>query len=116
MKAIVLFDDYVFDASGEKVMADETVSFSLDGEAFEIDLTAENAKKIREDIGRWSRLGAPVSRPRAPKRPLPELQPTPAGFRAWADERGINYHTPGGGIYHKVKDVRAYEAWLAGQA
>jgi len=31
----------------------ETVSFSLDGVSYEIDLTAANAKKLRNDFGTW---------------------------------------------------------------
>jgi len=31
----------------------ETVSFSLDGVSYEIDLTAGNAKKLRNDIATW---------------------------------------------------------------
>ncbi|MEO5609751.1 MAG: Lsr2 family protein [Ornithinibacter sp.] len=33
--------------------ADETVSFSLDGVSYEIDLTSENAGKLREDLAIW---------------------------------------------------------------
>ena len=33
--------------------AAETVSFSLDGVSYEIDLTAENAKKLRNDLSTW---------------------------------------------------------------
>lgn len=31
----------------------ETVSFSLDGVSYEIDLTAVNAKKLRNDLSTW---------------------------------------------------------------
>jgi len=31
----------------------ETVSFSLDGVSYEIDLTAANAKKLRNDLATW---------------------------------------------------------------
>jgi hypothetical protein len=31
----------------------ETVSFSLDGVSYEIDLTASNAKKLRNDLASW---------------------------------------------------------------
>ncbi|NLE72602.1 MAG: Lsr2 family protein [Actinomycetales bacterium] len=33
--------------------ADETVSFSLDGVAYEIDLTSANAAKLREALAPW---------------------------------------------------------------
>jgi hypothetical protein len=32
----------------------ETVSFSLDGVSYEIDLTAANAKKLRNDLSTWT--------------------------------------------------------------
>lgn len=34
-------------------VAAETVSFSLDGVDYEIDLTAANAKKLRNDLSSW---------------------------------------------------------------
>ena len=33
--------------------ADETVSFSLDGVSYEIDLTSDNAAKLRDDLSVW---------------------------------------------------------------
>ncbi|MDR1295391.1 MAG: Lsr2 family protein [Bifidobacteriaceae bacterium] len=33
--------------------ADETVTFALDGVAYEIDLTNENAHHLRESLNRW---------------------------------------------------------------
>jgi len=33
--------------------AEETVSFSLDGVSYEIDLTSENAAKLRDDLAVW---------------------------------------------------------------
>jgi Lsr2 len=33
--------------------AEETVTFSLDGVAYEIDLTADNAAQLRESFSRW---------------------------------------------------------------
>ena len=33
--------------------AAETVSFSLDGVSYEIDLTAAHAKKLRDDLASW---------------------------------------------------------------
>jgi len=40
----------------------ETVSFSLDGVSYEIDLTAANAKKLRNDLAAWvGTLADPVA-------------------------------------------------------
>jgi hypothetical protein len=33
--------------------AEETVTFSLDGVSYEIDLTADNARELRESFSRW---------------------------------------------------------------
>lgn len=44
---IVLEDD--LDGS----TAEETVSFSLDGVSYEIDLSSENASKLRDDLAAW---------------------------------------------------------------
>ncbi|SDR76927.1 Lsr2 protein [Friedmanniella luteola] len=44
---IILEDDY---DGGE---ADETVSFALDGAEYEIDLSSENAQKLRDEFAAW---------------------------------------------------------------
>lgn len=43
-------------------MADETVKFSLDGSQHEIDLTKENAAKLREILGPYCKAGRKVGR------------------------------------------------------
>lgn len=61
---VILVDDL----NGEP--ADETVQFSLDGAAFEIDLTAENASTLREAMHPFVQAGRkvrPVRKRRAPK-------------------------------------------------
>ena len=52
---VTLVDD--FDGEGP---ADETVEFSIDGVSYEIDLSAGNAKKIREDFKQWIDAGRRV--------------------------------------------------------
>ncbi len=52
---VTLVDD--FDGDGP---ADETVEFSLDGVSYEIDLSAKNAKKLREDLKQWIDAGRRV--------------------------------------------------------
>lgn len=42
----------VDDVTGDE--ADETLAFSLDGAHYEIDLSSENAQKMRADIERWT--------------------------------------------------------------
>ena len=41
-------------ASGKEVEANQTVTFSLDGHDYEIDLSNKNATKMRNDIEQWS--------------------------------------------------------------
>ena len=55
---VILSDDL-----DENLSADETVSFSLDGTSYEIDLADKNAKEMR-DVVRPLRLGRPQGGPR----------------------------------------------------
>ncbi|WP_404375239.1 Lsr2 family protein [Kytococcus sedentarius] len=41
--------------------ADETVLFSLDGRSYEIDLTSENADRLRAALNPWAAAGRRVS-------------------------------------------------------
>ena len=43
----------------------ETVTFSIDGVAYEIDLTAENAAALRGALERYTKAARPISSPRA---------------------------------------------------
>ena len=68
--------------------ADETVSFALDGVAYEIDLTAENAAELREAIGVWAGKARRVGGRRiAGKSRSGE---DTAKIRAWAQEHGYS--------------------------
>lgn len=49
---VTLVDD--FDGDGA---ADETVEFAIDGVNYEIDLTAKNAAKLRNDLKPWIEAG-----------------------------------------------------------
>jgi hypothetical protein len=44
----------------DKTAADETVAFTLDGVAYEIDLSTKNAKKLRAALQPWSDAGRRV--------------------------------------------------------
>jgi hypothetical protein len=41
--------------------AGETVSFSLDGQAYEIDLSTDNASKLRDDVARYVGHGRKIA-------------------------------------------------------
>jgi hypothetical protein len=69
--------------------ASETVSFSLDGTAYEIDLSSDNAGKLRKDFGQYvdhaRKGGGGGRRRRARTGPGRERS---AEIRAWARQRG----------------------------
>ncbi len=84
---VILVDDI---DGGE---ATETVSFSLDGSSYDIDLSAENATKLREAfapyVGQARRAGRPstAGRPRRSPAARPASNDN-AAIRAWAKENG----------------------------
>lgn len=89
-KVIVeLIDD--FDG---KSKAEETVSFSLDGVEYEIDLSNQNARKLRGALEEWTAAARKVGRiPRAKTKPTTrtaaDKQQTGA-IREWAKNNGYN--------------------------
>ena len=99
---IVLEDDL----DGTK--ADETVSFGLDGSSYEIDLSAENAGKLREALAPYvgtarrvsGRSGRKAGRGRS-------VGPSPSEIREWARENGYDVSDRG----RVSADIKAaYEA------
>ena len=83
--------ELIDDLTGDK--ADETVNFALDGVAYEIDLTEENATKLREALGTWveksRRVGGRRARGTATSR---SSSNDSARIREWAREAG--YEVP----------------------
>ncbi|MEU6857840.1 Lsr2 family protein [Glycomyces sp. NPDC046736] len=90
---VILIDDI----DGNK--ADETVKFAIDGQAYEIDLSASHAKELRDALekfqeagtrlGRYS-LGAPrgpVRGASAPRRQTVDREQNKA-IREWAERSG----------------------------
>ncbi|GGT54472.1 histone-like nucleoid-structuring protein Lsr2 [Streptomyces purpureus] len=107
---VTLFDDI---DGGE---AAETVTFGLDGKAYEIDLNPANAKKLRKALapymaaGRKRSTGGGAGRTakeiKAPKeRTFTSLEPDPAAVRAWAQSHKMD--VPARGRIPK----RVYEAF-----
>ena len=73
--------------------ADETVSFSLDGVSYEIDLTSGNAAKLRDDLAVWighaERTGGRRSAARSASRGSGSGRKADLGaVRAWARDNG----------------------------
>jgi hypothetical protein len=104
MTTITLIDDL-----DNEVAADETVRFSLDGVQYEIDLSANNAQALREEIGAWidharradgqrakrgrSISPAPRRRKAAAHAPIDRMQS--AAIREWARSKGMKVSTRG---------------------
>ena len=85
--------------------ADETVTFGLDGTAYEIDLSSANAAKLRDalslSVGHSRRVGG------RRKRGAGKSAATPAEIRAWARNNGWDVPDRG----RVASEVReAYEA------
>lgn len=91
-KVSVLLTD---DLSSDEVPADETVAFSLDGTAYEIDLSTKNATSMREALSRYvdaaRKVGKPASsgsRRGSGGRAGVDREQTRA-VRAWAEAAGL---------------------------
>ncbi|MCX4511823.1 MULTISPECIES: histone-like nucleoid-structuring protein Lsr2 [Streptomyces] len=99
---VTLFDDI---DGGE---ATETVSFSLDGKSYEIDLNPANAKKLRKTLAPYvaagRKAGKHAGRPHREYRHT-ALAPDPAAVRAWAQSNKMD--VPARGRIPK----RVYEAF-----
>jgi hypothetical protein len=68
--------------------AEETVQFSIDGVSYEIDLSARNAKALREALARYAAAGRRMSSARRTGRTR-AAGPNPAAIREWARGQGI---------------------------
>jgi hypothetical protein len=73
--------------------ADETVTFALDGAEFEIDLSAENAARLRdvfaEYVGHARRTGGRKQRSTGNPKPAPgNGRPDTQAVREWARSQG----------------------------
>ncbi|WP_347041626.1 histone-like nucleoid-structuring protein Lsr2 [Brachybacterium nesterenkovii] len=81
------FIELIDDIDGSK--ADETVTFSLDGVGYEIDLNSENAQKLRDELGTWISTARRVSGRRTTRSASSSSSSEEtARIRAWARENG----------------------------
>lgn len=74
--------------------ADETVSFGLDGTRYEIDLSAANAKKLRNGLAKFIDAARKDKGTRQPARGVVRKAAAPAGpntsdVREWAKAQGF---------------------------
>lgn len=79
---VTLFDDL---DGGE---AAETVHFGVDGKSYEIDLSNENAERLRTVLAPYVQAGRRQSRSGKSFRRT-ALAPDPATVRAWAQSNGM---------------------------
>ena len=108
---------FVDDLTGGQ--ADETVSFTLDGAQFEIDLSVRNAKQLRETLAPFLSVGRRTSAAagrsgtdRGPRNSnSSEVRAHNQALRAWARENGYTV-SERGRIPHEV--LSAYDTARAG--
>ena len=93
-KTVVLLED---DIDGSE--AKETISFSLDGTEYEIDLNEGHANELREALARFTNAGRKVAggrgRPASRTRSSSQGGPDAKAVRLWAAENGIQVNTRG---------------------
>lgn len=104
-RTVVTLED---DLTGES--ADETVTFSIDGKAYEIDLSDKNANSLRESLApyisaarRAGRINPAGGRRGGPLRHV-ATEVDPAAVRAWAASNGHEV-SPRGRISRAVQDA-----------
>lgn len=97
---------YVDDLTGKEITDNDapTVSFSLDGVDYTIDLSDANQEKMRKALAPYIEVATKVSKT---KKKTPPSGTKPAEIRAWAQQNG--YDVPERGrIPQEIRD--AYEA------
>lgn len=79
--------------------ADETVTFSLDGVSYEIDLTHDNAAALRDALAPYVGHGRRIGSGRRPATRAPRSRNAgpgnPAEIREWAKSQGIEVNERG---------------------
>jgi len=108
---IILLDDLAAaECPAREVRADETISFGYQGSHFEIDLSARNARRLRQDIDPFIAAARRVPSSRAP-RPGPRTaarRRDTANARAWAQKNGFPWLGEKGRLPDEV--MKAWEA------
>jgi hypothetical protein len=66
----------------------QTVTFSLDGVSYEIDLSKDNADQLREDFKRYTQAGRRLGRQSAGRRTTARRREDTSAIRAWAKSNG----------------------------
>lgn len=85
IKTITILED---DLDG--TAAEETITFTLDRAAYEIDLNDTHAEELRSIIGPYAEAGRKLRNSRSAKRrAVASAQPTAAEVREWAQNQGL---------------------------
>ncbi|MFC4535401.1 histone-like nucleoid-structuring protein Lsr2 [Sphaerisporangium dianthi] len=91
--------------------AEETVAFAIDGTSYEIDLSGENVKKLREVLTPFvssARRGESApARGRKRGGSQPSARDKSAEIRAWAKGQGLNVSERGRIASHVVQQYEA---------
>lgn len=85
------------DIDGEAIDNGSTISFSVDGKAYEIDLSPRNAERLREALEPFISVARPVGNSPGSRRrgSATTSQHTVAEIRAWAKENGFDINPQG---------------------
>jgi hypothetical protein len=91
--------------------ADETITFAIDGNGYEIDLSGDNAKRLREALTPFvssARRGQSTpTRGRKRSSIQPSARDKSADIRAWAKAQGLNVSERGRIAAHIVQQYEA---------
>jgi hypothetical protein len=105
---IVLTDD--LDGTDVRSGRGETISFALDGQTYEIDLTTKNAAALRKALSPYVRAGRRVTISRGAKVKRVQVGPDAKTIKEWARANGYEVSDRG----RIPNDVRqAFEAATA---
>jgi hypothetical protein len=88
-----IITELIDDLDGNK--ADETVRFGFNGQAYEIDLSKQNAKKLRKVFEPYVEAGRKAGRAKTRRRTAAGNGFDPAAVRAWAQSHGVPVNTRG---------------------
>lgn len=75
--------------------AEETVPFSIDGVSYEIDLSSDNAKKLRDSLSPFVEHARRAGAGRRRRSRAASSRERSADIRAWAKARGIKVNERG---------------------
>ncbi|KQM38439.1 Lsr2 family protein [Microbacterium sp. Leaf203] len=82
------------DLDGSVIEDRTTVTFSLEGRSYEIDLASDNADKLRDDFGPYITAARPVGSSPSPPRRTPRGRAIPTrdviDVRSWTQKNGFS--------------------------